>query len=145
MPEFDLDGFLPYQLAVLAGRVSRSYSTLYKRKFGISVAEWRVVAHLAQAGSVSVREIHERVDMDKPKVSRAASRLEAAGYVSKLAHSDDKRLVALSLTDKGRAMIEELAPMARAFEQEVLDHLGQDAEPFRASLRRLLDSPLKRD
>ncbi|MCG6903549.1 MAG: MarR family winged helix-turn-helix transcriptional regulator [Rhodobacter sp.] len=139
MTGFDLDGFLPYQLAVLSARVSREFSTLYRRKFGISIAEWRVVAHLSQSGSVSVREIHKRVDMDKSKVSRAASRLESNGYVSKSSNPEDGRLVSLALTAKGRAMVAELAPLAHGFEQEVMQKLGQDATAFRQALARLLD------
>ncbi len=73
--------------------------------------------------------------MDKSKVSRAASRLEAAGYISKTGHPDDGRLVALTLTDKGRAMIEELAPLAHAFEAAVLAKLGDEADAFRGALR----------
>ena len=139
MAEFELDRFLPYQLAVLSSRISQEFSALYRQRFGISVAEWRVVAHLNAAGTVSVREIHDRVDMDKSKVSRAASRLEAAGYISKTGHPGDGRLVALALTDKGRAMIDELAPLARAFEAAVLAKLGDEAAAFRRALDHLLD------
>ena len=139
MSKFDLEGFLPYQLSVVASRISKAFSILYKQKFGISIAEWRVVAHLSQAGTVSVREIHERVDMDKSKVSRAAKRLELAGFVSKRADPDDGRLVSLSLTDKGDAMIKELTPLAIQFEQEVIKYLGCDAKTFRNALAKLLD------
>lgn len=137
MTEFVLDEFLPYQLAVLSERTSREFSALYRDRFGISIPEWRVVAHLSQAGTVSVREIHARVAMDKSKVSRAAARLEAAGYVSKTADPRDGRLVALSLTDKGRAMVGELAPLAKAFEAAFLARLGPRAEAFRAALAEL--------
>lgn len=141
MTGFHLDRFLPYQLAVLSARVSRGFSGIYKERFGISVAEWRLVAHLSQCDPVSVREITARVDMDKSKVSRAASRLEAAGYLSKTANANDGRLVALSLSDKGRAMVEELAPLAREYEASVLEMLGQSAPGFRAAIDRLLASP----
>ena len=138
MSGFDLNGFLPYQLAVLASRVSRDFSTLYKQKFGISVAEWRVVAHLSQAGSVSVREIHRRVDMDKSKVSRAASRLESRGFVTKSANPEDGRLVSLELTESGRAMIDEMTPIAREFEASVLAELGEDAQAFKELIARMI-------
>ena len=138
MSGFDLNGFLPYQLAVLASRVSREFSTLYKQKFGISVAEWRVVAHLSQAGSVSVREIHRRVDMDKSKVSRAASRLESRGFVTKSANPEDGRLVSLALTESGRAMIDEMTPIAREFEASVLAELGEDAQVFKELIARMI-------
>jgi len=138
MAKFDLEAFLPYQLAVLSSRVSREFASLYRQKFGISIPEWRVIAHLSQAGSVSVREIHQKVDMDKSKVSRAAARLEKAGYISKRLNPADRRLVELALTDKGRAMVEEIAPMARAYEERVLAALGPEASCFRAALERLL-------
>ena len=138
MSGFDLNAFLPYQLAVLASRVSREFSTLYKQKFGISVAEWRVVAHLSQEGSVSVREIHRRVDMDKSKVSRAASRLESRGFVTKSANPEDGRLVSLALTGAGREMIAEMTPIAREFEASVLAELGEDAEAFRGLIAQLV-------
>lgn len=138
MSGFDLEQFLPYQLAVLSARVSGEFSTLYRQKFGISVAEWRVVAHLSQSGSVSVREIHERVDMDKSKVSRAASRLETRGYITKTSNPDDGRLVALALTQKGKAMVAELAPLARDFDARLMRELGDEAPKFRAALSRLL-------
>lgn len=135
MTAFDLDDFLPYRLAVLASRVSTAFSKRYGRRFGLSIPEWRVIAHLSQADAVSVREIHERVDMDKSKVSRAAARLETAGIVSKQASATDKRLVSLSLTDKGRQIMAEIGPMARAYEAEIRAKLSRDD---RAALDRIL-------
>lgn len=140
MTSFKLDNFLPYQLAVLSTRVSAKFSKQYQETYGISVSEWRVVAHLSQADSVSVREIHSRVDMDKPKVSRAASRLEAAGYVTKTINPNDRRLVELSLTQKGRHMIEEIGPIADTYEAELVDLLGEDYDSFRAQISKILNA-----
>lgn len=137
--DFDLEAFLPYQLAVVSSRISREFSTLYRQKFGISMAEWRVVAHLSQAGSVSVREIFDKVDMDKSKVSRAASRLEDAGFVTKCVNPADRRLVELALTEKGRAMLDEITPIARDYEEKVLQALEPHADGFRAAVRHLLN------
>ncbi|MCK0125930.1 MarR family winged helix-turn-helix transcriptional regulator [Gelidibacter sp. F2691] len=97
------------------------------------------MAHLSQADSVSVREIHARVDMDKPKVSRAASRLEAAGYVTKTVNPKDRRLIELSLTPKGRNMIEALAPIAEGYEAQISALLdGEDAD-FRSRVKQLIN------
>ena len=135
---FKLDSFLPYQLTVLSSRVSAGFSKHYRDAYGISVSEWRVVAHLSQADSVSVREIHARVDMDKPKVSRAASRLEASGYVTKTVNPQDRRLVELKLTPKGRDMIEALTPIAHQYEQQLSDLLGGNDDDFRARVAQLI-------
>lgn len=136
---FKLDDFLPYQLAVLSSRVSAEFSKHYKEAYGISVSEWRVVAHLSQVDSVSVREIHKRVDMDKPKVSRAASRLEASGYITKTVNPSDRRLVELSLTEKGRAMIEALAPIADSYEAQLTQLLGAQDAGFREAVLTMLN------
>ncbi len=139
MTAFKLDDFLPYQIAVLSSRISAGFSRHYREAYGITVSEWRVVAHLSQANSVSVREIHKRVDMDKPKVSRAASRLEGAGFITKTVNPHDRRLVELELTDKGREMIEALTPIARRY-QDQLEALMRDPEAFRSQIGTLIDA-----
>ncbi len=127
MTDFNLNQFLPYQLAAAAQRVSRDFAETYRRDFGITIPEWRVLAHLAHEGQVSVRDIHLRVDMDKSKVSRAASRLEASGHITKLANNDDRRLVALSLTPQGRGLMDKLIPVALRYQQALIERLGPHA------------------
>lgn len=139
MSEFVLNDFLPYQLAQLSARVSREFSELYRDRFGISVPEWRLVAHLSQVdGPVSVREIYQKVGMDKSKVSRAAARLENRGFVVKSTNDSDRRLIELRLSPSGRDMVHILTPIARAFEARFLSVLGAESTPFRAALETLL-------
>lgn len=142
MAPFVLDDFLPYRLVVAAGRVSRAFERRYMAEAGISVPEWRVMAHLSQEGEVSVREIEARVDMEKSKVSRAASRLEEQGLVVKLANPGDRRLVSLSLTPKGRAVMDRLIPLAAEFQAELRALLGPDAPGFEGGLTAILKSRL---
>lgn len=138
-PVLALDAFLPYLVNVLAGRLSRELAAVYAERLGISIPEWRVIAHLSQEGGVSVREIHARVDMDKAKVSRAAQRLEAIGLVEKSVGGADRRLVELRLTRKGRRAFAEIAPLALAYERAVLSELTPaEAEAFRTILGKLL-------
>jgi DNA-binding MarR family transcriptional regulator len=137
MPDFDLNSFLPYQLAVAAARVSKGFAALYQSEFGLSIPEWRVLAHLSQSGTVSVREIQAKVDMDKSKVSRAASRLESTGLIAKRAHPTDKRLLEMTLTDKGRALMARIVPIAKAYEARVMADLGAGGPSFRATLMTL--------
>jgi DNA-binding MarR family transcriptional regulator len=134
---FQLSQFLPYQLAVAAAFVSREFSTRYRREFGLSIPEWRVLAHIAVEDGVSVREIQARVDMDKTKVSRAAAKLEANGFIEKRAHSEDRRLLDMRLTAKGAELFARLTPIADAYQAELVASLGADAEGFRKALAAL--------
>ena len=136
---FDLDNFLPYQLAVVAGRASKAFAEIYSAEAGLTVPEWRIMAHLLKAEAVSVREIHLRTDLDKPKVSRASDRLEAEGLLVKKVNPRDRRLVELSLTPAGRALMMKLIPLANQFQQKLLEQLGGDAAAFRAALSRMMD------
>ncbi|WP_420324808.1 MarR family winged helix-turn-helix transcriptional regulator [Mameliella sp.] len=144
LPDFDLSGFTPYRLAVAAEKTSEALARQYRERFGISIPEWRVLVHLAQPldgrGTVSVRDIEARVAMEKSKVSRAASRLETAGYIEKAADAGDRRLVRLALTDKGQALMAELLPLARAYQEELERRLGDTLADFEAGLDRLLDT-----
>ena len=135
---FDLTAFLPYQLAVASSRISKGFADRYRTEFGLSIPEWRVLAHLAQSGSVSVREIHARVDMDKSKVSRAAARLETAGLIEKRENPDDRRLLDMRLTELGRALIARIVPIADAYQAEVMAKMAEDAPVFRAAWLELI-------
>ena len=140
LANFVLDDFLAYQLAVLANRVSDGFSKRYRAKFCITVPEWRVVAHLSQGEKVSIREIYKKVEIDKSKASRAAARLVEAGYVSKKVNPDDRRLVELSLTKKGRDMMAEIEPMADAFQAEVLECLPREQrQAFADALKTMME------
>ncbi|MDG1210906.1 MAG: MarR family winged helix-turn-helix transcriptional regulator [Paracoccaceae bacterium] len=140
MHAFDLDAFLPYRLAKLASRVSRGFSQEYSTSFGLSIPEWRVMAHLSQSDTVSVRELHLKADLEKSKASRAAARLQAAGLVVKKTSETDRRLIELSLTPRGEEMIGKLRPLALSYEADVLSALSPED---RTQLDRLIDKLLQ--
>jgi len=98
-----------------------------------------VLAHLAQSDAVSVREIHERVDMDKSKVSRAAARLEAQGMIEKRENLGDRRLLDMRLTPKGRDLIARIMPIADTYQAEIIAQLGALSPEFRAGLQKLYE------
>lgn len=136
---FNLNTFLPYRLNAASARISRTFADRYRDEFGISIPEWRVLAHLHQAGDVSVRDIEARAEMEKSKVSRAASRLEASGYITKSVNTSDRRLLSLQLTDSGRELMSRLLPVAMQFQAEIVSQLGGSVEGLETALSVLLD------
>jgi DNA-binding MarR family transcriptional regulator len=119
--------------------LSTELSAEYGQRFGISIPEWRVLAHLSQHERISVREIYLRVQMDKTKFSRAAACLERAGLIEKAVPKDDRRLVALSPTREGRALFSRIAPLALDFERCFFGKLSdEEAAEFRRLVHKLL-------
>ena len=53
-------------------------------------------------------------------------------------HGGDRRLLEMSLTDEGRALMARIEPIARAYEAELLDRLGADAHAFCRAIERLM-------
>ncbi|MDP0925887.1 MarR family winged helix-turn-helix transcriptional regulator [Paracoccus onubensis] len=135
---FMLDEFLPYRLNVAATLISRRFAALHQEETGISIPEWRVMAHLANEGQVSIRDIHARVNLDKSIVSRAAARLEQAGHLRKSGHMQDRRLISLELTPKGQDLMQRLGEIADAFQARLHAELGPDAERFETMLEQLI-------
>jgi len=131
----ELEDFLPYRLAVLAHKTSRELSGVYGERFGLSIPEWRILANLGRCGPLYAGELAERSSMDKPKVTRALQRLEAAGIVQRAVDAQDRRQVSLALTRRGRAMFRDIAALALAWEKQFLS-------PLSKAERRTLDRVL---
>jgi DNA-binding MarR family transcriptional regulator len=135
---FALAAFLPYRLSVLTEQISRLVAGTYADRFGLSVPEWRVIAHLGYSTSLSALAIAERTAMDKVKVSRALARLTARRLVRRGVNPHDGRGAILTLTPSGRSVYERIVPAALAIERDILGALDADeARQLSALLDRL--------
>jgi len=135
----NLDRFLPYRLSVLSNRVSDAIARQYSRRFGLTIPEWRVMAVLGQGGDVSAREVAARTAMDKVRVSRAVTGLVAAKRVQRQIDEADGRVSRLSLTPRGRAIYDEIVPLALHLEELLLSSLSPDERGVLDRLMAKLD------
>jgi DNA-binding MarR family transcriptional regulator len=119
MSSFDLDAFLPYRLSVASNLVSRLFARRYAEEFGLTIAEWRVLAVVGADGVATASAVRARTGMDKAKVSRAVAALLDRRLLRRAAQRADRRLDPLALTPAGRAVFEAIVPRARALEAEL--------------------------
>ena len=119
----DLDSFVPYQLSVLSNRVSSAIANEYSERLGLTIPEWRIMAVLGGTPGLSAREVAERTAMDKVQVSRGVARLLSARRIQKEADGEDGRVTRLSLSAKGRAIYDEIVPLALHLEELFLSAL----------------------
>ncbi len=120
----DLVHFVPYRLSVLANRISSAIARTYSVRFGLTIPEWRTMAVLGGTPGLSASDVAQRTAMDKVQVSRAVARLAAKKCVQRGADRGDGRVVRLSLTTKGRAIYDEIAPLALELEDLLLEALS---------------------
>jgi DNA-binding MarR family transcriptional regulator len=139
----DLDRFVPYRLSVLTNRVSNAIAQTYSERFGLSVAEWRVMAVLGQASGLSARDVARRTEMDKVQVSRAVASLVRRRHVQKQADSSDGRVSRLALTARGRAIYNEIVPHALELEERFLSALApNERSVFHRLIGKLSDQAI---
>ncbi len=133
--EGHLAGFLPYQLSVASNAVSSLIAERYRKRFGLKIPEWRVMAVLGDAGTMTQRALTAATVMDKVAVNRAVKVLEERGLIARVPNPGDGRSHLLALTGEGRAIHAEVMPLAQATEQELLAGMTPGEE---AILRGLL-------
>jgi DNA-binding MarR family transcriptional regulator len=115
-----LEQFVPYRMVHLAANISVALSKIYKQEFDITIAQWRVLAQLAEQQKLYSKDIGAITSMDKSKVSRAVKALESKGYIQRKTDSKDNRAAYLSLTEKGKALYKNIAPKALQWERQFI-------------------------
>jgi len=136
-----LENFLPYRLAILSHTVSTTIAHVYDERFSLSIPEWRVIAVLGRYPGLSAVEVAERTLMDKVAVSRAVTKLIKNGRIDRQFADADRRRSILNLSDEGRRVHNEVAPLALKFERELLAGLDEEE---RDTLDTIMDRLLAR-
>lgn len=121
-----LEDFLPYRLAILSHTVSTTIAQVYEKRFNLSIPEWRVIAILGRYPGLSAVEVAERTFMDKVAVSRAVTKLLKNGRIDRQFADADRRRSILNLSEEGRRVHDEVAPLALQFERDLLEGLSDD-------------------
>jgi DNA-binding MarR family transcriptional regulator len=138
MPDtLTLQQFLPYRFANLAEKISVSLSRIYVDRFGINVAEWRILATLGEFGELQAKQVAQHSNMDKVRVSRSVASLGARDLLERRPFPGDSRGSLLRLTPAGRRLYLQLVPQALRWEQALV-------EPLTEEERRLLSDVLGR-
>lgn len=133
-----LDQFMPYRMSVASNMMSDVIASAYRALFGLNIAEWRLIAVLAERVSSTQNELCAATKMDKVTISRAAIALTDRGLVERSANAADKRSHLVSLTAEGRALYTQVVPKALALEKELLaDFTAAEVDSFVALLLRL--------
>lgn len=134
-----LEGFLPYQLNVVASVVSQALSRIYAERYGIGVPEWRILVTLGQFGTMTGKAVGTHSHMHKTKVSRAVATLEKRKLLVRRANRADLREAFLSLTPAGLAIYHDLAPSALEFAHRLTEAIDPaDRNAFLRGLERLI-------
>jgi MarR family transcriptional regulator, organic hydroperoxide resistance regulator len=118
--------------------------TGHARIIGLAGIEYTVliaIAHLSQDGAVNVKSVADHLYLSGAFITAVAGRLLRRGLIHKASDADDRRRVSLTVSDKGRAALDRLAPLQRRVNDVEFSCLSrQEFETLTNLVDRLIDS-----
>lgn len=133
-----LEEFLPFRLSVLSNRISSAVARLYEARFDLKLPEWRIMAILGRNPNLTASQIVDISQMDKVAISRAVKRLVAMGRLTATGDPEDARRQRLNLSDTGRAIYDQIVPLALSVEEKLLASMSaEERAALHAALTRL--------
>jgi DNA-binding MarR family transcriptional regulator len=115
-----------FALSVAARGVVAIYRPLLE-PMGLTHPQYLVMLALWQSAPLSVRRLSELLQLDPGTLSPLLKRLEAIGYLRRERDPRDERSLAITLTERGRALRAE----AERIPPAVVERLGMPIEELR--------------
>lgn len=135
-----LDNQLCFPLYAAARKVVNAYNPLLK-PYGLTYTQYIVFLALweAENGKAKVGDLGRRLYLDCGTLTPLLKKMEESGWLNRCRCKVDERVVYVTLTDKGRALREEVRDIpARVGSCISLPH--EDAQQLYTLLYRLLDA-----
>jgi MarR family transcriptional regulator, organic hydroperoxide resistance regulator len=101
-------------------RVIKEASDAAYGRHGVRDGQQFILMCLWDTDGLTPGEIARRLGLATPTVTKAATRMEAAGLVTRRPHPTDARLVRIHLTDRGRTLRKELDEEMRRLSERAL-------------------------
>ena len=139
-PAFDLDRHVFYWLTQVIGARDREL-TQGLREFGLRVPEWRALAALHARKRCTMSELADLATIDRTTLTRTVDRMEHAGWLARIADSEDMRVTRLELTAAGRRLFDKIWPTVARLNELALSGLSKaEIDALRAILGQMRDN-----
>jgi len=119
-------------------RFRREVQKLFK-EYGASQPQLNVLRILreSEGGALPSGGIGEKLWTNVPDITRLVDRLEESGFVVRNRVPEDRRVVMVQITQKGRALVKKVAGPLRALSVQQLSHLSiREVETLSRLLRK---------
>lgn len=123
-PSRPIQQFLTYRLLRAHLALNAQASALLDEAAGITLGQWRVLAFVGAGDARTSRAVATASGLDPAQISRSLKTLEADGLIKAERLPEDRRTLALSLTDKGRNAFDRILPIMQARQRHLLDALN---------------------
>ncbi|MFM9976113.1 MAG: MarR family winged helix-turn-helix transcriptional regulator [Beijerinckiaceae bacterium] len=122
-------------MLTLAARRHRVRTAALLVELGLFPGQDLVLQSLGKQDGMTMGEIADQLSIRPPTASKMIARMTAQGLLERRGKEDDARLVAVFITDAGKALIEKLGKIAKKIEKDAL--VGFDDKDIRRLRRNL--------
>lgn len=113
-----------YQFSRLLAEAGSLVVRLCEGRFGITRREWRLLSYLAAHPGIPPSDLARLAGLDKAQSSRGVTSLMNKHLVARISDPTDRRRASLQLTERGLAVHDELLPLVRDINRELLAELS---------------------
>lgn len=134
-----VESFITTQVSRVGNALRRTITLPYAEKFGLTVAEWRMLSVLAEAKRLPFSQLVTQSATDKSLVSRALRRLESQQLVQLKAQPGAPRKgMICQISPSGLRLYQEVMPLARNRQAAILQILtSHEREVMYQALQKL--------
>lgn len=128
----------------LARRLSNAFTAAWDKEFAaervqITPVQGGILMVIRHNPGITQAQVADLMAVEGPTLVQSMARLADYGLIVKRRRADDRRAVALTLSDKGERLVPEIEARARASEARVLSTLSEEERArFLDMLRRIL-------
>jgi DNA-binding MarR family transcriptional regulator len=132
-----LDERIPFLLSQLGAHIAAEFQRRMSAT-GVEPRTYAVLMALATEDGQSQRQLSARLGIHRNAMVSVIDALEADGLVQRMAHPDDRRAFAITLTDQARSLLPDLDKAGRTLENAVTAPLSAvERNTLREMLQRI--------
>jgi MarR family transcriptional regulator, lower aerobic nicotinate degradation pathway regulator len=132
---------LEHQVGHLLRRAHQRHTTIFQDGIGdaqLTPTQFAALAKIRDVGQISQNQLGRLTAMDPATIQGVVQRLAARGLLDRTPDQDDRRLMLLRLTAKGRAVVQTAIARGIAITEATLTPLSDAERPVFLSLLRKL-------
>lgn len=125
--EFDRQNSFGWMINVIANKASKDFD-LELKKHGLTIALWPTLMCLWEEEGITQRDIAAKSKVENSTTTRTLDKLEKLELVERRADPNSRRSFRIHLTEKGKALEEQLISIPARLNKELMSELDEQEQ-----------------
>ena len=131
-----------HRMGNLFSDLLQAYCTAHDLPYVITPSQWAALAWLDEADGIPIGTLAQHLDIEASVTTGIVQRLEHHSLLERVHDREDRRLVKIFLTTRGRELAHMLEPVAMAFHERLFQGFSSEEQRVFLVCLQHLDSSL---